>query len=347
MQQLLVMRRLFSRTVDIGLLPLVLVLLLTGFSGVELARRPAKADHFVDYRAVAGTVLGSATETEEEPPLAPEDFETRCHKEGVLVCEGFDSADKFKPATDPGSGLYPAWDGKYRGTLDVSVTASGGGSLKFTIPTYSAANSAGYWKQAMGKNFGEGSTFYVQFRQRFSPEMLTNSWGVDTYWKQVIIHNGPQTCADVELATINQHRAGYPTMYSQCGSDNFYDDLHNGDFLMEQGDFNCHYHKINARDCFMYPANEWITFYYKVRIGHWGKADSTIQAWVALPGKPYKQWIKMINHKLFNASPGNDYDTVTLLVYMTAKDATKNGGPTAYTWYDELIVSQQAIAPAA
>lgn len=309
----------------------------------QVARRPARVDHFVNYSASAQMVRGKEKAGE---PVQPEDFETRCKAPGVLVCEGFDSADKFVPAKDPSSGLYPAWDGVYRGTMDSSVAASGKGSLKFTIPSFSDANSAGYWKQAMGKNFGEGNTFYVQFRQRFSPEMLTNTWGVDTYWKQAIIHNGPQTCADVQLATINQHRQGYPTMYSRCGSDNFYVDLRNGDYLMEQGDYNCHYHNINSHDCFMYPDNTWITFYYRVSVGHWGRADSTIKAWVSLPGQLYKQWIDMPNHKLYNDSPGRDFDTVTLLVYMTGKDRTKNGGPTAYTWYDELIVSTEAIAPA-
>ena len=280
-----------------------------------------------------------------EQPQEPRDFETRCHAPGVLVCEGFDSPEKFEPAKDPGSGLYPAWDGEFRGTMDKSITASGAGSLKFTLPSLSAANSAGYWKQAMGKDFGEESSFYVQFRQRFSPEMLTNKWGVDTYWKQVIIHNGPQTCADVQLATVNEHRQGYPTMYSRCGSDSFYVDLHNGDYLMEQGDYNCHYHNVNSKNCFMYPANIWITFYYAVNVGHWGKADSTIKAWISLAGQPYKQWVDMRNHRLFNDTPGKDFDTVTLLVYMTGKDATKYGGPPAYTWYDELIVSTEPIAP--
>jgi hypothetical protein len=305
--------------------------------------RLSRLEHFVDCCATAEGAFPRSIRPSARIELL--DFDTRCHGPGVLVCEGFDGPEKFVPARDPASGLYPAWDGVFRGTFDSTIAASGVGSLKFTIPTYSAANSAGYWKQAMGRNFGEGSTFYVQFRQRFSPEMLSNRWGVDTYWKQVIFHNGPQTCADVELATINNNRAGYPAMYSQCGSDNFYVDLHNGDFLLEQGNYNCHYRNINSRDCFMYPANTWITFYYRVEIGRWGKPDSNIQAWVSIPGQPYKQWIDMKNHKLLNASPGQDYDTVTLLVYMTGKDPAKNGGPPAYTWYDELIISSQPIAP--
>jgi len=299
-----------------------------------------------ESQETASAAAAVLPERRKEPVLDPQDFPTRCAAPGVLRCLGFDSPKEVAPANDPGSGLYPSWDRVYRGTLDTETKASGGGSLKFTIPTYSAANTSGYWKQDMGKNFGEGTTFYVQFRQRFSPEMLTNMWGGNTYWKQVIFHNGPHTCADVELATTKSNRRdGYPVMYSQCGSDSMIVDLHNGDYLMEQGDYNCHYHNVNSHDCFIYPANTWIAFYYKVSIGHWGKPDSTIQAWVSLPGQPYKQWIDIPNHKLLNDSPGRDYDTVTLLPYMTAKDVTKDGGPTAYTWYDELIVSTQPIAP--
>lgn len=307
----------------------------------------SRIDSFIGCSAEAGTLKAGRNGSAggKEPQLEPQDFQTRCHAPGVTACVGFDSPEEFVPAKYPASGLYAAWDGAFRGMLDRTVFASGGGSLKFTIPSYSAANSSGYWKQAMGKNMGEGSTFYVQFQQRFSPEMLTNTWGVDTYWKQVIFHNEPQTCADVELATINEHRGGFPTMYSRCGSDSLFVDLHNGDYLLEQGNYNCHYHSKNSHDCFMYPANTWITFYYKVTLGHWSKADSTIQAWVALSGQPYKQWVNITNHKLFNDSPGKDYDTVTLLVYMTDKDPKKYGGPTAYTWYDDLIVSTQPIAP--
>jgi len=47
---------------------------------------------------------------------------------------------------------------------------------------------------------------------------------------------------------------------------------------------------------------------------------------------------------LKNNHPVHDYDTLTLLAYMTNKDM-KIVHPTAYTWYDELIVSKNPIAP--
>ena len=65
---------------------------------------------------------------------------------------------------------------------------------------------------------------------------------------------------------------------------------------------------------------------------------------MAAPGGPYKQWVNIRNHTLFEDASGNDYDMVTLLPYMTSRDASVSAGPTAYTWYDELIVSSQPIA---
>src|SRR5216684_240786 len=117
----------------------------------------------------------SASKNQEPAEQQPQDFDARCHAPGVLVCQGFDSPLITITAKWPAPGLYPAWDGTVRGTFDRAQKASGEGSLRFEIPSHSSANAAGYWRQPFGRNFGQGSTFYVQFRERFSPEMLTNN----------------------------------------------------------------------------------------------------------------------------------------------------------------------------
>jgi hypothetical protein len=271
-----------------------------------------------------------------------QDFATRCKAAGVVVCEGFDSEADFAPARWPAVGLYPAWDSVLRGSMDTSIKASGKASLRFEIPSHSADNASGYWRQRIGRSFAEGSTFYVQFRQRFSPEMLKNKWG-DTTWKQVIFHNSAATCSDVELTTGQYYHAGFPIMYTDCGSRGLYTNGGNPPTKLEQGDFNCWYGQYNEKDCFHYPADQWVTFYYQISIGHWAKPDSTIRAWVALDGQPYKQWINMTGFVLNNSHPGADYDTVTLLAYMTYKNE-KIEEPVAFTWYDDLIVSTKPIA---
>jgi len=93
----------------------------------------------------------------------------------------------------------------------------------------------------------------------------------------------------------------------------------------------------------MYRADRWVTIYYRVSIGRWDKPDSAIEAWVAMDGQPYKQWINMHKFTLKNDTPKQDYDTVTLLTYMTNK-STSVDHPAAYTWYDELIVASKPIA---
>jgi hypothetical protein len=280
---------------------------------------------------------------DEPPPQQLQDFSARCSGEGVLVCEGFDSPEAFRRAKWPARGLYPAWDAEFRGTFDTTIQASGRGSLRFEIPSHSAANAAGFWRQPFEHNFGQGSTFYVQFRQRFSKEMLDNNW-VDTTWKQAIFHNESSTCGEVELTTVQYYHNGFPYMYTDCGARILATNNAEPPTRLQQGDYNCWYGQYNAKSCFLYPANQWITFYYKVSIGHWGKPDSHISAWVALDGQTYKQWIDIPKFILKNDHPGNDYDTVTLLTYMTNKSMTLSQ-PVAYAWYDDLIVSMKPIAP--
>ena len=289
--------------------------------------------------------LDPASLAQEAIQKLPQDFALRCHSFGVIVCEGFDSPAINVPAKWPAPGLYPAGDGVIRGSFDHSQKASGEGSLRFEIPSHIGANAAGQWRQPFSKSFGSGSTFYVQFQERFSPEMLSNNWG-DTSWKQVIFHNAKATCADVELTTGQYYRAGFPIMYTDCGGRGIVTNDGNPPYKLEQGDYNCWYGKFNSKDCFLYPANKWVTFYYQISIGHWGKPDSTINAWVSVDGGSYRQWIKMPNFVLNNDHPGQDYDCVTLLTYMTNKDAGRDL-PAAYAWYDELIVSTQPIAPPA
>jgi len=279
------------------------------------------------------------------PTSADADFQARCVVPGVILCKGFDSVSDFNLAAWPNSGLYPG--NSTNGTMDTINKASGLGSLKFTIPGRSDANAAGFWRQYMNRDFKAGETFYVQFRQLLSPEMLTVDWSglMGTSWKQAIFHGPLGTCADVELTTGHRNSTEQiPTMYTECGSRGLYTNNGVPPSLLEQGNYNCAYGNVNQADCFFYPALKWMTFYYQVSLGNWGQPNSTIQAWVALDGQPYKQWINLPNFVLNNDSPGvNDYSLVTLLPYMTGKDSSINH-PTAYTWYDELIISTKPIA---
>lgn len=265
------------------------------------------------------------------------DFERRCHAPGVTKCVGFDSDNDVNPF------VYPDGTGQIRGTLDSSMKASGSGSLRFEIPPHSGANTSGGWTAGLGDNFGPGKTFYVQFRERFSSQFLSTNFQGNG-WKQAIFHMGKKTCGSIELTTQNTYARGYPQMYTDCGSRNFEVDLGNGDFLYEEGDYNCHRWSPSSRGCAFYHPNEWMTFYYEVKVGGWGKPESSIRAWVAYEGKPYKQFINEVNYRLdFDSGPADAFNAITLTPYNTNKPSD-TAYPAIYIWYDELIVSNQPIA---
>ena len=272
----------------------------------------------------------------DDPPSAGMDFAERCATPGVIKCMGFDTDNDITPY------VYGSWDGVIRGTLDTTIKASGTGSLRFEIPPYSAGNTSGAWHDSLGGGFGPGKTFYVQFRQRISPEMLTNDFG-GTGWKQVIFHAQGRTCASIELTTANDWYRGFPAVNTDCGGRSLAVNLGNGDYLLQQGDYNCHYVNQNPTDCSYFKDSQWMTFYYEVKIGDWSQPNSSVKAWVGYEGESLKQFIDRPNFTLYpNDDPTHVYDYITFLPYMTKKDPARNH-PTAYMWFDELIVSTKPI----
>jgi hypothetical protein len=307
------------------------------------------------------------------------DFQARCAAPGVIVCQGFDDASVFVPMTNQapgGTGLYPDGTGGYsKSTMDTTITASGAGSLKFEIDTYTGANVAGAFRQmfspspsgavpsnvqCFGPDPGCSPTFYVQYRFRISPEMVNQDWGDpsgNTSWKFSIFHWSSKTCGSVELTSTNNYQSGSPIMYTDCGGRGLFTNpwpnltWNNGTppYLTQQGDtsttgYNCPYGNITNPDCFFFTTNTWMTFYWKITVGAWGTPTSTIQAWVSPgPGQPLNEWVNLSNFTLNYDTLGEDYNSVELLNYMTGKDASLNH-PVAYSWYDEVIVSTQAIA---
>jgi len=87
-----------------------------------------------------------------------------------------------------------------------------------------------------------------------------------------------------------------------------------------------------------------MTFYFKVTVGAWYTPTSTVQAWVSAgPGQPMQEWVNVPNLTIQdNGTAGEDFNAVELLNYMTKKNSSLNH-PVAYTWYDEVIVSNQPI----
>jgi hypothetical protein len=267
-------------------------------------------------------------------------FEERCSASGVIICEDFDDSEDF---TDGRLWAANQDTGSNKGIQDTNIKASGISSLKLIVPSNTGADGAGGFLQPIGQIFGEGQTFYVQYRQRMSPEFI-NMNPPGTYWKQSIIY-GLQSCGGLEITLINGNNRGFPQGYSACGNQPFVINIGNDDFLLQQGDTNCHYHQNNGSDCWRYREDTWQTFYFEINIGTFNQPTSHIKVWAQHENESMIQFIDMPNFNLHSdTTPSNDgFRQVLLTPYMTNK-SSEFSHPDAELWYDELIISTEPIA---
>lgn len=302
-----------------------------------------------------------------------DDFVARCAAPGVVRCVGFDA-----PADIVGNGeaVFGSLPGAATPALDDSQRASGASSLLFVIPSQSPANTSGSYftnfSDDYSVQFGAGDTFFVQWRQRFSTELLARDYLGGGGWKQVIIGTGNKpgqvyySCTDLEVVTVNGYYRGFAQMYNSCSGS-----TSNGAYDAFEEPFGPYDYKLqNARpapyclysqaganpptsfppdgNCVPYVANEWMTFQVQIQIGP-RVADefvgSRVKLWIAREGQPAELALDFGPYNLTAGAPAEDqrFGKVWLLPYNTGKDPTEVH-PVAFTWYDELIVSRQRIA---
>lgn len=312
-------------------------------------------------------------------PVYAADFATRCQDPAVVKCVSFDSPTDIAGRWGNVSGILPGNNGSP--AIDTSVKASGNGSLKFTIPG-NAGNVAGSYftnfSNDLSQRFGEGEEFYVQWRQRISPEFLTTSFTSNGPggWKQVIVGEGdrpgvcdpanptsttcPTSCSQLEVVAQSQGwgRNIYGGYHSCGGKDGQYEPFEYWDTtkgqINVQNAVGCLYGSgYPEPPCVKYRADQWMTFQMHIKIGTWYKndrnyhRDSTVQLWAAEEGKPSKLVIDFSpgvhGYDLANNSPATaKYGKIWLLPYQTSKDPSV-AHPTAYMWYDDLIISRARI----
>ncbi len=261
------------------------------------------------------------------PPIGSADFNTRCSAAGVLRCYGFDDDADAAQYIEPGDCVPRC------GSVDTSTAASGLGSLRFKIPGQGGDGSAGSFKMAFTPNFSwfggavtdswpgatTGQDFYIQWRQRFDTNLLTQNYGADADgFKQVIIaepdFNSTQyppsgrqgnACSDNQIVLQNVSARGLPQVYHSCGfKDGQYEPLNvynsarfPGKYLLQNGPAPpagayCIWNDPYVDPpCAIYKPNQWITFQIHVHIGTWYtnngvyKRDSAVQMWVAYEGQ--------------------------------------------------------------
>ena len=227
--------------------------------------------------------------------------------------------------------------------------------------------------------FGENQEFFVQWRQRFSPEFINTNYLNANGWKQIIIGTGDKpgctagntagnpncytSCSDLETVVQNTGQRRFPQMYNSCtGStshgafDNLYESFGGSDFKLQNARISpyCLYSASNAGqqfpptgNCFGYFPDEWMTFQVKIKTGprlndEWIASNVTL--WVARENQP-SQLVIDFPYKLTAGSTAQDqkFGKVWLLPYNTNKNPAQVHA-TAYTWYDELIISRTKIA---
>ena len=284
-------------------------------------------------------------------PRGRADFPTRCADQGVIRCFGFEQQELSTSGGVINWSAYAAPVGTFvngmrdgsdlggRVELATDQKASGNSSLKFYMPSQSGAGFAGQFYANFADDysvqFGEGETFYIQWRQRFSSAFLKNRYRPHNTWKQVIVGEGDRAgdpawaCTQLELVVFRGN-LGRPEMYHSCRGKDGKSETIEQNWSVD------------------YVADEWMTFQLRIKIGSWYlndrryRNDSLIELWVARQGEPSR---KLISHKydLANNNPQARYGKLWLTPYLTGKDASQAHAD-AYTWYDELIISRAPIA---
>jgi hypothetical protein len=300
----------------------------------------------------------------------------------VIKCVGFDSAADFNIGSGGSGGAYGLNSGIFppfgtsdytRATRDTTVMASGSSSLRFTIPANSPSDSSGAYftnfSTDLSTQFGANSDFFIQWRQRFSPEFLTTHFAGGGGWKQVIIGTGdvPGTlstsCTTLETVVQNTFTRGFPQMYNSCTGSASHGPYNPFEEPFGAFDFKfqnampapyCLYSQRNTSffppvgNCFGYVANEWLTFQVEIKTGPRVNDEFTnsfVTLWVARAGQPSQRVLHWGPYNLSAGSPAENqrFGKIWLLPYNTGKDASVTN-PVTYTWYDELIISRNRIA---
>jgi hypothetical protein len=295
----------------------------------------------------------------------------------VIRCVGFESASDIagRVASRSNTGIDRNSPNDLLPELDTTVKASGASSLKFTVPSNSGAGGSGqYWANFstdLATRFGADAEFYIQWRQRFSPEFLSTVYasvngGSAGGWKQVIIGTGDtpggfqSSCTALETVVQNTNQRGFAQMYNSCtGSAShppffgFEEPFGLSDFKLQNARTApfCLYSQRGAAqfppggNCIGYFPNEWMTFQIGIKTGALVNGEfqnSLVALWIAREGQPSQLAISY-RISLSAGAPGDQFGKVWLLPYHTNKDAAQ-AHPAGFTWYDDLIISHAAIA---
>ena len=192
----------------------------------------------------------------------------------------------------------------------------------------------------LGKDFGEGSSLYIQWRQRFSPAMVDGALGGVGFKQFVLYDQSPS--GNVETYMLNQGYRGFPVIAAAMGRQQMQKRVNGSTALMWNAEgVICS--QSDMTRCLKYHPNEWMTFYYEQHIGNWDQPNSTVKAYMAREGQPLQQFIHFDKEWQFNKDEETSaYRRIWLGPFSNGRTANGNY-PAASTWFDELIISTQPI----
>jgi hypothetical protein len=253
--------------------------------------------------------------------------------------------------------------------------AADGCSLKFTILPGFVQGEPGWFNynfsSDLSKAFGQGQEFYVQFRERLDPAMLTPANFPNTEgFKLAIIAEGDSltaqagNCGNSPTDTVIQQDweagAQYPMLYVNCsysgGAYHFLESPYevvqyqipggSGNYL-DQPYAGCPHYSgrgIPETDptCWNFVGNEWFTVQEHVKVGTWGQPNSVLDVWFAHAGQPSVLVTGATDAALTDDGSGvtGKFGKIVLLPYQTNMSGSLVNSA---VWYDDLIVSTARI----
>jgi hypothetical protein len=330
------------------------------------------------------------------PPVPPPTgtsltFAQKCAQPGVINCFGFDSSSTLFYTWPTGTVCDAAFAGqnnfgfgedrRTQGNtaavvqngqcvfpqIDTTTTHSGGGSLKFTIPSNSDADSSGFFTEPFKRNsdgtfpyVGPGSplgnVFYFQFYQKLDSNFVNTDFkclgGECGGWKQIIWYGNPpngSSSGSLESTMNNGWQRNVPQFYGQQGTDDYGVEDAIGctfDKATSQGGSGSGY---NSRPNYQAPLNptcqhyigdQWMEFTGRIEIRGANNAPaSRVQLWVN--GQPAVDYgAARVD---WGTDGGQGFGQFLMTPYHTNKDPNQVH-PVGHTWYDDLIISTQPIA---
>ena len=284
--------------------------------------------------------------------------ERACRSDAVLRCYDFEDPDDLTARLGAPSPLETTCDDGACWAQDLDTFFGGTASLR--LDTVSGSGGP----PILGLNFtddlvaiGEGQEVFVQWRQRFAPEMMHRFVGTDGYefaegWLQLLLTDpdppggGVQDmCGAVQVRVGQDPRWHGPVMSHGCADPTALEEnVEDLDVLLQTGpDAVCLYNGGNPMSppCVSYPAGEWTTYQLHVAIGTYGASDSAIRLWMVSPGRE-RSMIFDSDDVPLAGPPGGGLGKVWLGPLNYRRDSTEGHAP-AQTWYDDLVISREEL----